>query len=541
MGLGSKFDLNKLSNRTQEVVSQCKIVYYDWATKVLTLDSGSDSELAKADALDISSQVMSATFNKSLGKPTGEFSFTLSNSPGYGSGDWKDLIKKGSWCLIYMSQDGDLVMTDRVGPPDASAKKKEETKKIRCIGFIDRVAPKLTMGEKGEFDVTYVVSGRDFGVVYEDTEIWHNVFKYEKIMLEAIATSQLNITGAVSIDKAMSLIHDLFLNPKAIPGAKVNDQNSLTSIALQWLMPRKMLQDLGLTADSSPYWGEIRGVKDFSPTAANLAIEKPTDYLSGNCWSQLKKLSVPQFHELFTETTDDGLPRLVFRPMPFAISKKNYPTIGKNITLYKDLPSIEVPAIDLMDADLGEDNHSRYNSFLATISTSLIGVEDNIALLDGSGFPKNVQDSIKRYGFRPMHVTVDSIVKNAERSNGNGNPQVLREFNWLLYDYWNNVIYSETGTIETIGRNGVKIGKCLTFDQFTPYVHGKRYYIEGYTDTFSVGEKGEQLWTQTVVLTRGFEEFDLKSKVTFGTKQTTFDREGEFTPANASRGRKNSK
>lgn len=531
----------KLSNETQDLVSQCKIVIYDWTTTGLTVEGISNTELAKSDAIDISSQIVSATYSKSMGGPCGTFSFTLSNSPGYGTGDWKDIIKRGTWILMYMAQDGSLKLADRVGPPNKAAKKLEEAKKLRCIGFVDRVSVRAEINDKGAFDVVYEVSGRDFGVVYEDTSIWHNVFKYERIMLDSLATSQLNITGAITIDKAVGLIHDLFYNPKSVPGAKVNSDDSLVSIGLQWLMPRQMLQDIGMTPDSSPFWGELKGIKNLSPTEANLAVESPVDYLSGNAWEVLKRLSVPQFHELFTETTSDGKPQLTFRPIPFAIVKTKYPTVGKKIKYYKDVEAITVKAIDVIDFNLGEDNHARYNSFLVTVATSLIGVEDNIALLDGSGFPKNIKDSIKRYGFRPMHCTVDAIVKNAERGDGKGNPKILREFNEVIYDYWNSSVFAESGDANLIGQNSVKIGKCLKFDEKTPYVTGKRYYIEGYTDTFTVGEKGEKVWTQQVQLTRGFEESDLKQGGGFGKRDNPFNHQGEYTPSGAATSGKNKK
>jgi len=536
-----KFTQNTISNETQNINSQCKIVVYNWKSNALTINRGVDSVLTQTDRLDISSQLLSCTFNKTLGNPSGTFSFTLSNSPDYGSGDWKDIIKRGSWCVIYMSQDGDLAITDKVSEPLKSAQKKEEAKKIRCIGFIDRVAVKSSINDKGAFDVTYEVSGRDFGVVYEDTTIWHNMFKYERIVLDALATSRLNITGEVSIDGAMNLIHDLFFNPKAVPGTRVNDNDSLTEIALQWLMPKEMLKDIGFTTDRTPYWGELQGIKNFQPTAANLAVAKPTDFLSGNAWEQLKKLSVPTFHELFTETTEDGLPRLNFRPIPFAIDKRRYRTIGEFVDLYKDLDVLNVDAIDVINFDLGEDNHSRYNSFLVTLSTSLIAQSDNISLLDGSRFPLNIQDSIKRYGFRPMHVEVNSIVKNAERTNGEGNPKILREFNELLYDYWNNAVFAESGTTNLIGLNGVKIGKCVTFGEGVPYATGKRYYVEGYTDNYTVGEQGDSIWTQTVMLTRGFEERDLTQGNQFGIRNEKFTNEGEFTPSGSSATGKNRK
>lgn len=531
----------QLSNATQDLNAQCKIVVYDWSVTPLTVADGVDSQLTKTTSIDISSQLLGCTFSKPMGSPCGTFNFTLSNSPNYGSGDWKDIIKRGTWCVIYMSQEGELVMSDKVGPPSKASQKLQEAKKIRCIGFIDRVSVKAELNDKGAFDVVYEVSGRDFGVVYEDTSIWHNVFKYERIMLDAIATSQLNITGSVTIDQAVSLIHDLFYNPKSVPGAKVNDQDSLVSIGLQWLMPRQMLVDIGLQPDSTPFWGELPGIKNFSPTEANLAVEKPTDYLSGNAWDVLKRLSVPQLHELFCETTDAGLPRLTFRPIPFAIDKGKYPIAGQKIKLYKDVPAITIKALDVIDFNLGEDNHARYNSFLVTVATSLIGVEDNIALLDGSDFPKNIQDSIKRFGFRPMHVTVDSIVKNAERGDGKSNPKMLREFNEVIYDYWNNAVYAESGEANLIGQNSVKVGKCLKFDEKTPYVFGKRYYIEGYTDTFTVDEKGTGTWTQSVMLTRGFEEADLKAKSGFQRRTTPFNHQGEFTPSGASTGGKNKK
>lgn len=537
----SKLKPPKLSNETQDVVPQCKIVVYNWTNNNLTLDQGDNVELSKTEPLDISSQIMSCSYSKNMSSPAGTFNFTLSNSPGYGSGDWKDVIKRGTWCLIYMSQEGDLVMTDRVGPPSKQAKKTEEAKKLRCIGFIDRVSVRSEINEKGAFDVTYEVSGRDFGVVYEDTSIWHNLFAFDQIMLQSLTETKLNVTGSVSLDVAMDLIHDLFFNPKSIPGAKVNDQGSLTTIALQWLMPSQLVKDLGLSAPNSPFWGEIKGVKNFSPTLANLAVEKPTDYLSGNAWEQLKKLSCPQFHELFTETTDAGQPKLTFRPIPFSIVKKRYPTVGSYISYYKDVPAITMNAINVIDFNLGEDNHSRYNSFLATVATALINVEDNIALLQGTNFPKFVQDSIKRYGFRPMHVTVDSIVKSAERGDGKGNPDILKEFNEVLYDYWNEAVYAESGELNCVGQNSVKIGKCLVFDEKTPYVYGKRYYIEGYTDMFAVGDKGEASWTQNVFLTRGFEEKDLTSGTGFVSRSTQFNHEGEFTPANAKQGGKNAK
>lgn len=524
---------DKLSNDIEHNYAQCKVVVYPW---LFELDNPSipDSDLTKSYRLDISSQVKSVTFSKQLGAPAGSFSIQLTNSPNYGTNDWKDILKRGYWVVIYMSQDGDLSMSSQVGPAKHSA---AERHRIRGVCYIERCGESGKTGEKGDINRSFTVSGLDYGIVYEKTEIWHNLFKYEEIMIESIRTSELNVVSNVKIDKALRLIHDLFYFPANIPGAKVNDENSLLDIGLQWLMPKKLLSDLGFNVSGltkGTYWGALADqTLKFSQTVCGIAIESPTDFLSGNAWEQLKKLSVPHFHELFCETTDAGLPQLVFRPMPWGVNNAKYPLAAPFITLYKDLkPVVKVPALHLIDDDIAEEDHARYNSFLATVSTGLINVEDNISLLDGSRFPFNNRASIRRHGFRPMHVEVDSIVRNEDLANGAANRQALIEFNEILYDYWNPAVFAESGTITKIGSNNIKIGKALEFTGDVPYLNTKRYYIEGYTDTYTVGEKGESLWTQQVVLTRGFEKQDLKNKKGFLNRNTQFSNPGEFTPNN---------
>lgn len=523
---------DKLSNDTQHNFAQCKVVVYAWKQE-LDNPELADSILAQSYRLDISSQVKQVTFSKTLSDPAGNFTISLTNSPGVGTNDWKDILRRGFWVVIYMSQDGDLTMNPKVGPAKV---RHSERSKIRGICYIERCGSTGNTGEKGDVDRHFQVSGKDFGIIYEKTEIWHNLFKYEEIMIESIRTSQLNVVSNVKIDAALKLIHKLFYFPSDIPGAKVNDENSLLDIGLQWLLPKQMLSDVGFNVSGltkGTYWGALGDtVLNFQATVCGIAIEHPTDFLSGNAWDQLKKLSIPHYHELFCETTDAGLPRLTFRPIPWGINNKKYPNAAPFITLYKDLkPVVTVPAIDLMDDDLAEEDHARYNSFLATVSTSLINVEDNISLLDGSGFPKNNHASIRRHGFRPMHVQVDSIVRNEDLANGAANRQALIEFNEILYDYWNLAVFAESGTIMKIGSNNIKVGKALKFSGDVPYSNTRRYYIEGYTDTFVVGAKGEQIWTQQVVLTRGFEEKDLKSKKGFLQRNTEFTAPGEYTPS----------
>lgn len=538
---------NRILNETREVNSQCKIVVYPWKSTALSASGGtSENKLSESFRIDVSSQVLSASFSKNMGNPSGTFSFILSNSANVqdpsdtfllSSNDWKNILQRGTWCVIYMSQDGDLVTTNTARTPDSQSPNNAEAKKIRCIGYIDRVAVKSQVDDRGAFDITYEVSGRDFGVVYEDATIWTNIFEVEKTTLEAQANSVLNNVGTATIDEVLDTIHDLFYVPGKLKGAGSN----LVAVGQQWLLPASMVKDIGLPSDSSPFWGELgelgvrsveNSVKNFSKTSASIGVASPVDYLVGNAWTNLKRLSVPQFHELFTETTDNGIPKLNFRLMPFGINNRRYPTLAKNVILFKNLPSVEIPSTSLLNLDIGEDNHGRFNSFLVTLGSTSISSNSNVDVLKNSGFPFHNRDSIKRHGFRPQHVEIDSLVRNGEKLDGSPDLALLREFNHLLFDFWNNLVFFESGSAEIIGSNEIKVGKALRFDDKTPYSAGKRYYIEAYTDNFVVDERGNSMWTQTVFLTRGAEERDLRDLNLFGFRDDTnpFTNSGEFTP-----------
>lgn len=522
---------HKFSNETKEHISQCKIIIYPWK-EILNVPDLADSKLQEAGRLDISSQVQHVTFSKNMGSAAGSFSFTLTNSPNYGTNDWKDIIKRGFWCLIYMTNEGDLDLAQTVS---VAKPKGSERKRLRCIGYVERVSVTGSTQENRGIDIGFTVSGRDFGIVYEEAEIWHNMFNFDKIMLDSVAQTKLNVASNVRIHEALKTVHDLFYYPSKVPGAKVNDNKSLLSIGLQWLLPKEMVADLGFNVSSltgGTYWGNLPDIFNPEPTGAGIAVDKPGDYLTGNAWEQLKRLSIPPFHELFCELDDNNKPKLIFRPIPWGIDQAKYPNNAKNIKLYKDLPAIYVPAVELYDFDLGEDDHNRYNSFLATVSTTLINVENNVSLLQGKDFPRNNQASIKRHGFRPMHVTVDSIVKNEELGNGAADQAQLLEFNEILYDYWNPAVFAESGSVTKLGTNDVKIGKVMKFKNDVPYLSSKRYYIEGYTDTFTVDDNRACSWVQEINLTRGFEEADLAAKKGFANRNTEFSAHGEFTKAN---------
>ena len=518
-----------INNQVRNIRSQCQVVVYRWRTGILTSGGIDTGRLSEAKRTDVSSRIMTANFSKNIGSAAGQFSFTLANNTGTTIPDWRQLIRVGHWCVIYMSQDGDLDISE--GLPVTSPKTKPPNNKIRCIGYIERVAARTMVNERGAFDTMIEVSGRDFGIVYENTTMWMNLFQFDSIALEA-AAGRLNIIGNTPLEEQMQIMHDLFYAPQKLLPTLTDDSSSVTSIARQWLIPRILATDLGIkpARGLASFWGNLDNVTNFEKSAMSVPVDNPVSAISGNVWGKLKGMSVPAFHELFCETTLEGQPKLNFRPIPWQIDGSRYPSVRRFIREFGKNRRVLVNAVDVMALDIGLDNQNRKNHFLATIKTTLFNAEDNITNVQGSGFPREIVDSVRRHGFQPMHVDINSLTLNAALGDGKTNKSLLKDFNEVIYDYWVNAIFYDSGNVEMIGSNEVKVGDCMQFAADVPYTGDRLFYIEGYTDTFVVGENGTGDWMQSVQLTRGIDLVDLRGGGGKpGVRDVFFDQEGEYT------------
>ena len=492
--------------------------------------SRSTSELSEAEALDISSRVTNLSFTKTMDSPMGTFSLTLANNTGLANNDWTSVIEPGDWICIYATNSGEFPRSTIIGPPT----NRYPNRNIRGVCYVQRTAVQTQVNpEKGDVTVVVEVSGHDFGVIYQETNIFHNLFMFEATTLQA-ASGNLPVIGNTPVNEQMRIVHQLFYSPQDLLPMDTDSEGSLTSIAKQWLLPRRMIMDLGLALPRGEpsYWGNIQGTLNFSPSRMNVPVNNPIDFLSGVAWSKMKELSIPQFHELFTETDDRGCPQLIYRPIPWQVDGSGYPNLRNSISRFIDLPSVTVPAIDIFTTDLGRDNGNRYNYYFIAIKTALYKAEDNIAALMNSPFPYENRDDVRSNGFRIMHVDINSLTLNTSLADGKTNRNLLLEYCQVIYDYWSRAHLLESGSITKIGSNDIKLGKTLLFDSDVPYHGNKLFYIEGYTDSFTVDPStGSTNWTQTVQLTRGSDINDYRGRGRFGRRDTPNEISGEFTPA----------
>lgn len=535
-----------MNGTIKNITSQCQVVWYEWKSDTVPVqDPLNDS--AESIAYDLSNHLTgSISFSKNIGSPAGNFSFQLDASR-----DWKDVIKKGSWCLIYMSNDGSLNLPEgnvRDQLPTPPKNLKDYRRNLRAICYIERVAVVgNTSQDTGSLDIAYEVSGRDFGVVYDETELWYNYFVFDEIKIAGLSALMDRREFNTAADQ-LRVVHDLFFAAqRLLPSEALGPNNSLTSIGQQWLLPKQMTTALGLKFDgTSTFYGNIVGLYDFRKTLVTSLIDNPLKFVQGKVWEKLKSLAVMGLHELFPELDDTGHPRLVYRPIPWGIDPQGYPKLAAEgvIQTYMSFATTGFTiedAVDIVSFNLGEDNHARYNHFFLQIENDIIVLESTINILRnrnspaGRSFPFMDQLSVQRHGFRPMHLKINSlpekiISSSGENKDGYPNADLLLQYNELLFDYWQNAVDFESGTITIIGRPDVRVGKAFTLGPNVPHNSNKIFYIESYTDEFVIEDKGAGFWTQTLSVTRGVEKADLESLTGFAKRSASnTPRNGEYT------------
>lgn len=525
-----------VSNEQKDARGQCQVIWFKWSLPIAA-NSENTAVLSAAKAYDITNYLQDyVVFSKNLGEAAGRFSFKLAPTR-----DWEEEGMAGSWCLIYMANDGTLNLPEE---PDGNklpeaAKNKINPSKLRAICYIERAPASTETEDNGNVVTEYTVCGKDFGVVYEGTDLWFNYFQMEQTQVKFLA-EKIDNSNANTVADLVAVSHDLFFAPGKVIKSKTPEAVQLGEVGTQWLLPRIMLDFIGAKADGPSFYGNIRDLKKFGKTRCRIPIVNPLSYLNGIAWPRLKEFSIPELHELFPELDNDGKPKLIFRTIPWGLNSTSYPrlrgSIGSEI-MYRSLVDdpdsrVDITPLDLDTTDLSKDDHNRYNHFFTTSQTSLNVPQANIEILKnrksigGREYPHLQKGSVMRHGLRKMHVDLNTFAVAAENptaENANGLPDanLLLEYNELLYDFWNNAVFFDSGSAVIHGNNSIRLGKVIVFSEDVVKHGGKVFYIEEYQDEFIIEENGVGDWNQILQLTRGIEIADLKTRSGFTRRSQT--------------------
>lgn len=382
-----------------DAVSQCRVIWYQWdfskkkikrsLLKGLSIPTSKIKEVvgplwSLATGYDITEHVTGVTFTKSLGNASGTFNIQLSNSL-----KWDDFVTPGSWVVVYMSNDGTLnAETDLTKFPNPTTFVKEPLKQLlsspilaaakplldylglgfdvapapplplgpsvafhtlnapkrRFMGVVQRINSRSITKQNQEVEITYTLSGKDHGIIFDETTIWFDRFNYKESVFKAFVSAQ-DYGLDQSLHNMMAVVYNLIYNPrsKVLPetvavsagSQQSQDFTSMGEFTQQWALPSGLAFDLGFfklfleTLTDVRYVGEAIDADFQTSPFATSTTNPAVDVAKGGVgWNVLKGLSEPGFHELFTEMGDNGRPGLVFRLMPWARNKSSYPVIG---------------------------------------------------------------------------------------------------------------------------------------------------------------------------------------------------------------------
>lgn len=483
-------------------VDSLKVIWYQWildnpSPQVPNLgesisfdDLIPDDFLTESRSFDLSNHVISFTYTKTMEGASGTWELLLGDSV-----EWDKYLRPGTWLCTFLSNNDPTnfapketakqgtpignVVSDFIGggssfnlpvtsaPPIPERSSTHNSlnllkEKCRMMGVITRTGIVNTVDENGTEITQYKVSGKDFGIVFEEFNLWFNAHLQESTVFQTTLDKLLQ--NEQSLSKWMKTWFTMFFDPTKFKlfssdgtnEQAVNDAAKITEIHRQWLIPKGLAKDFGLVEtdfSGNLHLGQFKEItEEFNTSPFGIADKAHFNPDITNAWSKLKELSQPEFHELFTELGPDGTPRVFFRPIPFSRKKNTvlYPTLASQIKTFDDLASefpllkfdfdnfgdgpldvlldaiegflknteskkrlihrVDVNPLEIEMFDIGPGFHDRYNQFMVNLHNIKDNLSSSLVLFGKDAslpFPLRDSVSVKRNGFKPLHIDVN--------------------------------------------------------------------------------------------------------------------------------------
>jgi hypothetical protein len=453
----------------------------------------------------IEEEVLSMKINKSLSGTSGNFDLRLTPTK-----NWKTILAPGDWIAIYIFDKYKKVQSDSAIDNDSQ--------NLLMLGNIDRVSRSLQKGNDNtdKVKLEYVVSGRNFGKVFEDTEIWFDPYVTQEQTLDVmLRTAGLEIVGNPT-DQVNQVI-DIFLGQGAtLPRGSTGALN-------QWKIPAELARLFNAKTVDGNFYDILDTV-----VRPNMPGFKVRNMLSpestGSIWGMLQKSSNQLVNEIFLEEVRDSegkaFPTFVCRPRPLQTPffsshfGEEYSAVvpalkGAHQSL-QDLAKtsfLEISQSEIIYEDLGKDDHSRLNMYWLHVQQSFEYAYSKASNLNVTGLanPTFNRPQINRYGLKRLDQNLDFSFAEDASGTALQSPEpnliLFKAFMAQVYDQnYANHLY-DVGSITCTGVLEAELGKALIVKK-NATVDGARdklYYIEGYSHEWTFPSS----WKTSFTLTHG--------------------------------------
>lgn len=450
-----------------ETTSAEVVIYRHSGDPILTLSGAMKPDGRKA--IDPNACLVSATTSKTMGAPSGNFTITL--KPSQVSDEIFESVKDDDWVDITFTRHARKWHTMR--------------------GIVDEVRRNRAVGGSGATSKGYTITGRDFGKVWERTNIWFNPMTGEDIagsMSAKVFTGVAEVLGSPTI--AVEGFLEGFLKELANVGR--NTWDTPTS------MPNTTDDNF---AQSFVYFDDA-----FTNFPARTAINKNFMTPTGNLWSLAKEWSDPLFTELFVDLlpadtkypeqnrvlgVDETAMVVTFRDKPFPLLATAYVPDGLHSPWFT-LPLFTIPRQMVTNDNIGRSGHERYNAFFVAPQLTQELLESNaIDVVQ----PLWDESDIRRHGLQRFDVTTRYTSEKADI------PAMTSAQREAIRDWYAINPYLLSGTVELgEGMPDIHIGVRARFPGETGPEQDETYYVEQVSHSWRFGPGLKT----TLGLTRGW-------------------------------------
>lgn len=487
----------------------------------------SDSEIMGVKQGVIEEEISSLRISKSL-ETTSSFSVSLLPSQ-----NWKQILSPGDWVILYIQddyQDKTRYSLDK------------NNKNMMLLGNIDRISRSLQKNEDDDkVELRYVISGRGFQKVFEETDVWYDPYTVQKDTLSRVVLANAGFELVGSPDQMIDSLIDIFL------GAGANLKTGRTNDLNNWRIPSALANVFDAGKDKSKFHDILkREIHQNLPGYKVRQMVNPGS--NGSLLDMMKRSSNELINELYFEETrsNDGkvYPTVFLKPRPlntpFLIShvgddpvlsklkkllENDFITssddkdsnlnavfieLSRSMKTMQELANesfLEIHPSEIIYEDMGKDDHSRFNLFwLKPINSveHVVSYSANNNTTKGFSNPTFLAPSIERHGLKRFDQILEFChVRGAgtEQTSGTTSPEIAlwKGFMLQLYDQnYANHLY-ESGTIECTGVLEAELGKALVILPTSDQAKKKIYFIEGYEHEWNFPNK----WTTKFTLSHG--------------------------------------
>jgi hypothetical protein len=343
-------------------------------------------------------------------------------------------------------------------------------------GMVDEVRRLKGVGGSGATTTQYLVTGRDFGRVWEGTPVWFNRYRAENAGggISIRIFGGVNFTGSVS-DTVKGILWGFIAQLGAI-GRNL------------WEPPSGVPNTVGGSFVDSVVFDESQ----FSSDPPRFAIAPQLmDPQGQGCWELAKEWSDPMFCELWCDLVDttgpfstakeiaigDAAMGVVLRDVP-------YPTLALGMeSPWFRLPTFVIPRQAVIDQNIGKSGFERYNAFF-------VGPQ----VLQGFGIQQQLDitaplwdlEDMKVHGMRRFDVDTHYCADEADLIT------LTKHQREKIRDWYAINPYLYNGTL-SLGRGfpEIRIGSRIRIPGVKGPEDQETFYVEsvGHTWTFGPGAR----------------------------------------------------